>query len=529
MVNNGATALVRALAAEGVKYLFTLSGNQILSIYDACLDHDVELIHVRHEATATFMADAWGRLTEKPGVALVAAGPGHTNALTPLYVAGAAESPLVLLSGHCRSADMGRGAFQEMDQVGLARPVTKASWLALDPQRLGHDILRAFRMAETGRPGPVHISLPSDVLEAQVEDAAEGIPPPEAFEPVSSPVSKGHIEQALDLLVQAHHPLILVGPSMARPKRWAEVAKLIEVTHIPALRMESPRGMRDPQLGEAAGIFPEADVVLLLGKRLDFTLQFGDVFASTCRIIQVDPPPRKDNKRGILLIAGDPATVARQLSQGAKHHSWPDTTIWADEIDQARHRGKEEWALWEQSIQAPTHPLRLCRELRFLFKEHTVLVSDGGEFGQWAQAALSAKHRLINGPSGNVGGAIPMALAAKLARPDALVVALLGDGAFGFHALEFDTAVRYSVPILAIVGNDAAWNAEKQIQIRRYGMERAVGCDLSPTRYDKLVEALGGHGEYVEHPGELAPALERAIQSGKPACVNVAIEGCPAP
>jgi len=295
--------------------------------------------------------------------------------------------------------------------------------------------------------------------------------------------------------------------------------------------MESPRGIRDPQLGDVASVFSEADVVLLLGKKLDFTLRFGGppLFSPTCRVIQIGPHPRQDNMSAIFYIPGDPVTVTRQLSEGAKHRSCPDGSSWAAELDHAQQGRRKQWAVLKQSTQVPMHPLRLFHELRSWFTDNTVFISDGGEFGQWAQAALSAKERLINGPSGVVGCAIPFALAAKLARPDAMVFALIGDGAFGFHALEFDTAVRYNIPIIAIVGNDAAWNAEKQIQIRRYGQDRAVGCDLLPTRYDQLVEALGGHGEYVKHPEELAHALEQSIQSGKPACVNVNIKGVSAP
>lgn len=531
MTSTGAALLVRALALAGVRYLFTLSGNQILSIYDACLDYGIELIHVRHESAATYMADAWGRLTEQPGVALVTAGPGHTNALTPLYVAAAAESPVILLSGHCRTTELGMGAFQEMDQVLAAQPVTKASWMVRDPQQLGYDIAKAFRLARSGRPGPVHLSLPSDILDAPISEGEKQLPPQEAFQPSPAEGESSLIEEALDLLAQAHHPLILTGPAMARSYRWAAVTRLSEVTHLPVLPMESPRGLRDPLLGNIVELFAKADVVLLLGKKLDFTLHFGNpsLFTSTTRLIQVDPHPHSEHERMRLAIPGDPVVVTRQFLQRAEQRSWPERAAWQDRIAYARQRGREEWQLWEQSDQSPIHPLRLFRELRPYFTKSTIFISDGGEFGQWAQAALSASTRLINGPSGAIGGGIPFALAAKLAHPDALVVALMGDGAFGFHALEFDTAVRYGLPILVVLGNDAAWNAEKQLQIKQYGPERVVGCDLLPTRYDRLVEALGGHGEYVEKPADLSLAFDRAIRADRPACVNIRIEGIPAP
>jgi acetolactate synthase-1/2/3 large subunit len=516
MSRTGAQRLVDALAAHGVQHLFTLSGNQILSIYDATVGHDIALVHTRHEAAAVHMADAWGRLTDRPGVALVTAGPGHCNAVSALYGALMSESPMVLLSGHAPRGQLGTGAFQEMDQVGAAKPVTKASWLAESADTVGDDIARALALATSGRPGPVHVSLPGDVLEAVSAGAAR--PPAPAAEAAPG-APAGALREALRRLAEAKRPLIVAGPAMGRGARWRVVAALAARTHVPALVMESPRGVNDPSLRAAATHLAGADLVLLVGKRLDYTLRFGrpPAFAADVRFVHLDFDG-----------ASDPVAALAGLASAASEVEWRRSD-WAEEVEAARTAWPAGWEELQRSERAPLHPVRVCAAIQPYLDRGALLVSDGGEFGQWAQAALVARTRLINGPSGSIGSAVPMALAARLAHPDRTVITTLGDGTFGYHALEFDTALRYGLPIVAIVGNDARWNAEYQLQIQHYGAGRAVGCELLPSRYERIVEALGGHGEYVEQASELGPAVARAVAAGRPACVNVAIEGVAAP
>src|SRR5262245_43012017 len=280
----GAQRLVHALVGAGVHHLFSRSGNQILSAYDATIEQPISILHTRHEAGAVHMADAWGRLTERPGVALVTAGPGHLNAVSALYGALMAESPLVLLSGHAPLGQIGRGAFQEVDQVATAAPVTKAAWLARDAARLGDDIARALDIAVTGRPGPVHVSLPNDLLDARGTPTAVQPPVPRA-----TAVDDRELSAMLDVLARAARPLMLVGPAMARPRRRAAVDRFGALTGIPALPVESPRGVNDPWLHGAASVLAEADVVLLVGKRLDFALRFGEApaFAPGAQFLQI--------------------------------------------------------------------------------------------------------------------------------------------------------------------------------------------------------------------------------------------------
>ena len=527
MTRTGAHLVVEALEAAGVRHLFSLSGNHILSLYDATLGSRLSILHTRHEAAAVHMADAWGRLTDEPAVALVTAGPGHCNAVSALYTALMAESPLVLLSGHAPLGQLGRGGFQEVDQAAVAAPVAKASWMAKDASRLGEDITAALELARSGRPGPVHVSLPGDLLEAKVGDGGPARAPRDET-PASAPAES--VERVLALLAAARRPLVLLGPAMARGPRAAAVERLSEATGVPALPMESPRGFNDPWLHLAAPLLGQADLLVLLGKKPDFVVRFAQApaVAAGCRVIQVDADAASLRAGAALGIVADPAVVADQLAVAARGRAWGHRA-WGDEITRARATVPAPWADARRSARTPIHPLRVCAALQPHLDRGAILVADGGEFGQWVQAGLEAETRLINGPAGSIGSAIPMAIAAKLRHPDRPVIAALGDGTFGFHAFELDTAARYRLPVVTVIGNDARWNAEHQLQIQHYGAGRTVGCELAPSRYDRLAAALGGHGEHVERGDDLEPALDRALRAGIPAVVNVAIEGLPAP
>jgi acetolactate synthase-1/2/3 large subunit len=509
-----------------VDRIFTLSGNQILSVFDATVGRGPALIHTRHEAAAVHMADAWGRLTDRPAVALVTAGPGHLNALSALYGALMEESPVLLLSGASPAAQRGRGAFQEIDQVAAARPVTKAAWSVTDPERIADDVAYALAIATSGAPGPVHLSLPGDVLESA---ATSAVGPPRAAAAAGSRIPDSGIKHLISLLADSRRPVIITGPSMGRGRRGAAVQQLAQLTRVPVITAESPRGLNDPWLHGAGSCLAEADFVLLLGKALDFSLRFGvpPGFAASCRFVRIADGATTHPRIG-LSLAVDPEVAVEQLVAAAGLHAWHGEA-WAEEFARSRAETPPAWERLRHADTAPMHPLRVCAAVQPYLDAGAVLVADGGEFGQWAQAGLDAGVRLINGPSGSIGSAIPMAVAARMAQPERAVFAVLGDGTFGFHALELDTALRAGAPIVAVVGNDARWNAEYQLQLQHYGAERAVACELLPTRYDKVTEGLGGHGEFVERPAQLDAALARAVASGRPACVNVVIDGVAAP
>ncbi len=533
----GADALVRSLVNAGVRHVFTLSGNHIMSVFDAAQDVGLNLVHTRHEAASVHMADAWARLTGEPGIALVTGGPGHANAVSALYTARMAESPVVLLSGHAPRDELGKGAFQEMHQAEMAAPVTKASWMCKGAADVASDLARAVRIARSGRPGPAHLSLPTDALESEVASGA--VVPASAFarEPMRI---DGAATASIDVTLRsAKRPLILAGPASLTRSGRSRLAALEAATGIPCVGMESPRGINDPSLGAFVEMLARADCILLLGKRLDFTLAFGrgPAFDARCTFLQVDPETTEIDRtrRAVGERAGASAVADVDAAIDAlttlAQRAAPRHDAWRNEVETAIAYRPTAWDRARSSQPGKLHPVEACRPLQRIVDRHpeSVVICDGGEFGQWAQACLHAPNRIINGVAGSIGSALPFALAARLAKPEAPVVALMGDGTFGFHMAEIDTALRYALPFVAVVGNDARWNAEYQIQLRRFGPDRLIGCELRPMRYDLVTAAFGGHAEHVTEGGDLVAAVERAQGSGLPACVDVALEGLAAP
>lgn len=534
----GADIVARSLKAAGVDYIFSLSGNHIMSIFDASIDTGLEIIHVRHEAAAVHMADAWARLTGRVGIAMLTGGPGHANGVAALFTARESESPIVLLSGHAPLGQLGHGAFQEMPQADLAAPLVKASWTVASVETLGADIARAIRIACSGRPGPVHLSLPDDVLEATTGSAVIPEAGASAAEPMAVPADIA--AEMARCLGESQRPLILLGP-LGGTAMGSEMAdSLTARTGIPVLVMESPRGINDPSLGAFAEVAGQADCILLLGKRPDYTLGFGrpPVLSADCRMLQIDPDALAlDRVRANAghfrhvprQFQGDAVSGARALSAAFdKPHAGE---AWRKEVADAITYRPAAWREAAGSRAGVMHPAQICLAVADALKSlsNVILVSDGGEFGQWVQACIGSRRRVINGVAGAIGAGLPFALGAKVADPDAVVVMLCGDGSVGFHISEFDTAVRNNLPVIAIVGNDACWNAEHQIQLRKYGKERAIGCDLLPTAYDQVAVAFGGHGERADTPEALKTALERALASGKPSCLNAPMDNVPAP
>jgi acetolactate synthase I/II/III large subunit len=526
----GAHALIDALQDAHVTRIFTLSGNHVMPVFDAAIDSGIELIHVRHEAATVHMADAYARLTDSVGIAMVTGGPGHANAVSALYTAMMGESPVVLLSGHAPLDLLGKGAFQEMAQAEIAAPLAKASWMCRSANDVAGDMRKAMKIARSGRPGPVHLSLPTDCLE-QPATIASGVE-----ESTAVALADRDASYIVGRLLAAQSPLILTGPA-AMTKRGRERARALEdALGIPVVGMESPRGVADPSLGAFAEILAQADCILLLGKRLDFTLKFGapPAVRADCEFMLLDAEAREIDRTS-RAVAPRPVPSAR-----AELHPAIDALIahakgakggWLDEVRSAIAYRPAAWDNAQASGSQRLHPVEALRPLQSLLDAHpdSVFISDGGEFGQWAQACLTAPNRVINGVAGAIGPAFPFAVGASAAKPGVPIVAVMGDGTFGFHCAEIDTAVRAGLPFLAIVGNDARWNAEYQIQVRDYGAERAKGCELLPLRYDEVAKAFGGHGDLVTEASELLPAAKRALASGKPACLNVMIEGVAAP
>lgn len=537
----GADILARALAVAGARDIFSLSGNHIMPVYDAALDADLRITHVRHEGASVHMADAWGRLTGEPGIALVTGGPGHANGVGALYTALAGESPLVMLSGHAPLNQLGRGAFQEMPQAAMAAPATKLSFTAGSAQSLGDDLARAMRVARGGRPGPVHLSLPQDLLDQWVEDGEKFVPAREAFHAPAKLLSDAQIDNVLAILASAQRPLIIAGPQLASHRGAALCQQLREATGIAVVCMESPRGIADPCLGAFGDVLPDADVIVLLGKQPDFTLKFATPPAvnAKCRFVVIDADINvlrssianlKVERVAASAVADAPEAAHALILAAKKSHC--KTITYKVIVEEAIAWRPAAWANTKAQAAGVLHPLDLGRAVQPILDaaDDPIFISDGGEIGQWAQACIHADTRVINGVAGSIGSAIPFALAARVARPNATIIAAMGDGTFGFHLAEFDTAARHKLPFVAVIGNDSTWNAEYQIQLRSYGEARTHGCELAPcAAYEQAVAALGGHGERVTRVEDLPGALQRAIKSGKPACVNVMIERHAAP
>lgn len=531
----GADIVARSLKRLDCRRVFTLSGNHIMSIFDAALDADLDLVHVRHEAAAVHMADAHGRLTGKAGIALVTGGPGHANAVGALFTALGAESPMVLLSGHAATWELGRGGFQELRQADMAAPVTKASWTSSATANLGEDIGKAIRLATSGRPGPVHLSLPSDLLDQRIEESTVVWPDPMA--PAPLPLSETAADRILTAMASAERPIIIAGPQLSTVAGRALLQRLEAATGAPAVIMESPRGIADATLGAFPALIKRADLIMLLGKALDFTTKWatGSAFDPEVNLIAIDPDPalveRARKEKGARLVAGSiagPAAAAETLIARAGKKA---PMVWLAEARRALDSRPGAWGTVVSQTQSRLHPAEVFRALRpFVERDpDTMLICDGGEFAQWGQGMLPVRRRLVNGVTGSIGSGLSFALAARLVEPTAPVIAVLGDGTIGFHIAEFETAVRRGLPFVAILGNDARWNAESEIQRRDYGANRMHGCELLPSRYDQVVTALGGHGEHVERAADLPGAIERALASGRPACVNVMIESTAAP
>ncbi|MFV0296643.1 MAG: thiamine pyrophosphate-binding protein [Hyphomicrobiaceae bacterium] len=537
----GADIVARSLERLGHKTIFTLSGNHIMSLFDAAIEAKLDLIHTRHEAAAVHMADAWGRLTGEPGIAMVTGGPGHANAVGALFTALSAESPMVLLSGHAATWELGRGGFQEIRQADMAEPVSKASWTAESAATLGEELGEALRIAKAGRPGPVHLSLPSDLLDEKVEHNAIHWPEVEPRDGADQiQLSEGAADAVLAAIQAAKRPVILAGPQMSSRTGRALLKDLERATGAPAAVIESPRGANDATIGAFGDVVKAADLIVLLGKALDFTIRWaqGPSFADGVKVVSIDPDgelvDRAAREKGGDLVFGcvaDTVPAGQALVRRAAATGFKPGGDW---LSQARRMMDERPAAWAElkgKAAGRLHAAQVFRALRPVVERdpETLLICDGGEFAQWGQSLLPVNKRLINSVAGAIGASLPFAIAGRVHDPKAPIIAVLGDGTFGFHMSEFETAVRHGTPFVAILGNDACWNAESQIQRRDYGADRMHGCSLLPARYDQVVAALGGHGEFVDKIEDLVPAVERALASGKPACVNVQIESIGAP
>ncbi len=533
---HGGRIIAKALKAENVPYIFTLCGGHVMPIYDGCIDEGIRTIDVRHEQTAAHAADGWARVTGQPGVAVVTAGPGLTDAVTGVASAFRAHIPMVIFGGQGPRPFADMGSLQDMNHVELMRPITKWSVAVPEGRRLAEYVSMAFRIATTGLPGPVFLEVPLDQLFNYYDEA--DIPFPAQYRTEATAAGDPeYVQRAFDLLRKAERPIALVGSQLRWSRRRAVYPKFVETFGMPIYVNGLGRGSLPPDNPYFFSLtrkdaLRNADVVLIFGTPLDFRLGYGreSHFNPQSAIIQVDLDGGEigRNRPIEVGIVGDTGHVMEQLTTLAEAGKYSAAMIkpWVDDLRQ-RERKKWEGMQAEMNSDAtPINPMRACREIAEAVGKNVIAIGDGGDFVATAASILKIHeqgHWLDPGPLGTLGVGPGYAMAAKLAKPDNPVVIIYGDGSFGLHGLEFEAMVRQKINVVGIIGNDAAWQQIRRGQIQMYGEERAVATALNFTHYEKVVEALGGHGEYCERPEQIRPAIERAIAAGKPALINIRI------
>lgn len=527
---HGGRLVAKALARHGIDCVFTLCGGHIQAIYDGCLDERIRVVDVRHEQTAGHAADGYARVTGKPGVCLVTAGPGVTDVVTALANAERAGVPMVCIGGAGPKALSGMGSLQEMDALGLVRSVTKWAEQVPETGRIQEYLDSAFRVAQSDGPGPVFLEMPLDVLMNFADDA------PPATEPLAAPPrpagDPSRIAAAAELLERAERPMFIVGSQL----RWSSERSILRTfadrVQVPFYLNGMARGglpSRHPALfgRTRRRALADSDLVLVFGTPFDFRLGYGraDTFHPQAKVVQVDLAGAElgRNRAVDVAIHGDTGLVLRQLldAVGDKRVS-----PWLERMRGLEEQSRADMALEIASDDDPPNPLRVCHELAARLGPRDVVIGDGGDFVATAAYVLPIEWPRLwmdPGPLGTLGVGPGYAMAAAVTRPEARTVLVYGDGSFGFHALEFEAMARQGLPVVAIIGNDAAWTQIRRGQISMYGADRAVATALDHSRYERVVEAVGGRGFWVDSLIDLGPALDGAFASDRPACVNVVI------
>jgi acetolactate synthase-1/2/3 large subunit len=533
---HGGKILARALKNAGVEAVFTLSGGHIMPLYDGCIDEGIKIVDVRHEQAAVHAADAWARCNPgKIGVAAITAGPGVTDGVTGVANAWRANSPILVIGGQGPFSNLRRGSLQEMDHVNLMRPITKWVDACYQTHRIAEYAELGIRHAVSGIPGPAFLEIPMDVFMGQCEWSDAMLPPIRTAAPRLSP-DRADVRAALELLKQARKPMLMAGTSVKWSQASAAMNAFLAETRMPAYTNGMGRGTIPPDSPQYLNrsrrhAMKEIDLIILAGSLLDFRLAFGKTIPATAKIIQLDMDATLigQNRPADVGLVGNLACTFELLFEEMKNAGAKlDFTAWRDELRaiEVAEEKKVEAAL--NSDESPVDPQRMCREVRDWLAGlgDTIVIGDGGDIVATAAKILPVPREgawMDPGPLGTLGVGMPFALAAQLSHPDKRVVIVYGDGSFGLNGFEYDTAARFGLPIIGVMGNDGAWGQMMRPQGAVYGWDRLQGTLLNYTRYDKVVEALGGHGEYCERPEEIRPALDRAAASGKPALVNVKI------
>lgn len=512
MADSGNTGELIALALKraGTSHLFTLNGAHIWPVLTGAVEHDIRVVDFRHEESATFAAEGWAKVTRECGVAAVTAGPGVTNSVSALAQAQSNDSPMFVIGGRAPVARWGMGSLQEMDHVAVVRTLTKHALTLESADDAYATAAGCVRTALSRRTGPVFMDVPIDVFfaAADLPGATEHLtadpgPPPDA----------AVIEEAARSLRGARRPVVVAGGGVWWAHAENELRALVEAGQLPLIVNGMARGMLPPSdplyFSRARSMaLHDADVVVVLGAKLDFRLNFGQppVFGDDTRIIRLD------------IDSGDlKAAVGSLASEAAGNHR-----DWVAALRERESEVRKQDEAMTRSDSSPVHPARLIAEVDRFADRDAIIVGDGGDFVSFAGRLIERDKPglwIDPGPFGCLGSGPGYAIAAKLARPGSQVILLSGDGAFGFSAMEFDTMVRHRIQVVCVVGNNGIWALEKHPMQTMLGT--SIATDLGHTRYDKVVEALGGYGEMVDRPDQIRPALERAFKSGVAACINV--------
>jgi acetolactate synthase-1/2/3 large subunit len=530
----GDQIIAQCFKNEGVDTFFFMMGGPTSGTAGASLDLGMQGIYVRHEQAAAMMAHAYARVTGKPGICITPSGPGTANAVTGLANAWADAAPIVAIGGSAPMRATTLDSFQEMDQVAMMKPVVKAAYRVDIASRIPEYLSLAFREAMDGKKGPVYLDLPGDILSAKVDE--EKLYWPTNYRVDARPAGDpALIKRAIDLLAKAQRPLLVTGSGILWSGATAELRQFVEATGIPFFTTPQGRGVipeDHPRAFPAARsmAFREADVVLVIGARANSMLSFlrAPRFSPDAKFINVNLDGKEiGHNRGVEVgIIGDAKLVLQQLTaEAAGKINGKQETAWVAQLAAKQRSNEERSAELLHSSKVPIHPLRLCREVREIITRDTILVVDGHEilnFGRQSIPVYEPGTSLNAGPHGCMGIGVPFGIGAKAARPDKPVLVLSGDGAFGWNGMEMDTAIRHKLNIVVVVSNNGGFTSRQTGRMSAGNIGPAnIGRELGYQRYDKMVEALGGYGEFVEKPEDIRAAIERAFASGKPALVNV--------
>lgn len=536
---SGGHLVAKALKAEGIDVIFTLSGGHIIDIYDGCVDEGIKVIDVRHEQVAAHAADAYARVTGKPGCAVVTAGPGTTDAITGIANAFRAESPFLLIGGQGALNQHKMGSLQDLPHVDIMKPITKFASNVVTTERVADMCSMAFREAFAGAPGPVFLEIGRDVLDGHVPIESAVIP--EAGRYRFSTKSIGDpddIEKLADLLVKAERPAVLLGTQLWTGRGSQAGIDFVRDLNVPAFMNGAARGTLPPGDPHHFHLtrryaFNNADVILIVGTPFDFRMGYGKRLPQAAKVVQIDMSYATVGKnRDIDLgLIGDPGAILAAVAQAASGRSdngAKGRDAWLEQLRAEEKRLQEERLPRLLKDTAPIHPLRLAHEINQALTDNTMYICDGGDVVTFSGGVVQPHGPglwMDPGPLGTIGVGMPFILGAKQARPDTEILALFGDGSFSLTGWDFETAVRYDLPFIGIIGNNSYMNQIRYGQIAKYGEEMGdVGVKLGDVRYDEFAKMLGGYGEEVREPKDIRPAIERARESGKPSLINVWID-----